>query len=138
MTREENIRAILECNFAGFKDDIIDIAVKRISEIEQRPTFIAKSDGTIEQIKKCEDCISRQDVLTPYKGLKDNDVISVWLIRKNIEQQPSVIPYEPKAAHWIVYPKDIYANLVCDNCLSRAPYDCKTNFCPTCGRRMVR
>ncbi len=37
MTREENIRAILECNFAGFKDDIIDIAVKRICELEQEP-----------------------------------------------------------------------------------------------------
>lgn len=36
MTIEENIRAILECNFAGFKEEIIDTAVKKIAEIESR------------------------------------------------------------------------------------------------------
>lgn len=34
MIREENIRAILECNFAGFKDEIIDNVVKRICELK--------------------------------------------------------------------------------------------------------
>lgn len=33
MDRETLIRAILECNFAGWDSDIIDIAVKRIMEI---------------------------------------------------------------------------------------------------------
>ena len=37
MTREENIRAILECNFSGFKDEIIDIAVKNIMSLSQEP-----------------------------------------------------------------------------------------------------
>ena len=32
MDRETLIRAILECNFAGYDSDIIDIAVKRIME----------------------------------------------------------------------------------------------------------
>lgn len=32
MDRETLIRAILECNFAGFNSDIIDVAVKRIME----------------------------------------------------------------------------------------------------------
>ena len=40
----------------------------------------------------CNDAISREEVLKPYKDLKDDDVISVWLIRKNIEQQKSVQP----------------------------------------------
>ena len=44
---------------------------------------------------------------------------------------------EPKTAHWIVHPKGIYAHLICDNCLSNAPYDCRTNYCPNCGFRMV-
>ena len=39
--------------------------------------------------------------------------------------------------HWIVHPKGIYAHLVCDRCLSNAPYDCETNYCPDCGARMV-
>ena len=30
MTREENIRAILKSNFAGFQDEIIEVAVKNI------------------------------------------------------------------------------------------------------------
>lgn len=32
MTYKENIRAILECNFNGFKDEIIDAACDRILE----------------------------------------------------------------------------------------------------------
>ena len=34
MTTEQNIKAILECFFSGYKDDIIDAAAKRILEIE--------------------------------------------------------------------------------------------------------
>ena len=37
---------------------------------------------------------------------------------------------------WIVHPKGIYAHLVCSKCLSNAPYDCKTNYCPNCGADM--
>jgi hypothetical protein len=41
-----------------------------------------------------------------------------------------------KTGHWIVHPKGIYAHLVCDKCLSNAPYDCHTDYCPNCGARM--
>lgn len=34
MTKEENIRAILECNFAGCKEENIDIAVKNIMALK--------------------------------------------------------------------------------------------------------
>ena len=43
---------------------------------------------------------------------------------------------KPKGGSWIVHPKNIYAHLVCNQCLSPAPYDCKTNFCPNCGADM--
>lgn len=43
---------------------------------------------------------------------------------------------EPKVGHWVVHPKGIYAHLVCDKCLSGAPYDCETNYCPNCGAKM--
>lgn len=33
LSTKENIRAILECNFAGFKDEYIEIALNRIMEI---------------------------------------------------------------------------------------------------------
>lgn len=37
MTYEENVRAILESNFAGFNSEIIDIAVKNICELRLPP-----------------------------------------------------------------------------------------------------
>ena len=43
---------------------------------------------------------------------------------------------EPNTGHWIVHPKGIYAHLICDKCLSNAPYDCRTNYCPNCGAKM--
>lgn len=33
MTTEQNIRAILECHFAGFKEEIIDDVTKRLCEM---------------------------------------------------------------------------------------------------------
>lgn len=42
MSYEENVRAILECNFAGFKDEIIDRAVKMIMELEPKQIVIRK------------------------------------------------------------------------------------------------
>ena len=29
--------------------------------VEQEPRFIAKSDGTVEQLKKCDDCIVKKE-----------------------------------------------------------------------------
>lgn len=43
---------------------------------------------------------------------------------------------EPKTGNWITHPKGIYAHLICDKCLSNAPYDCQTNYCPNCGAKM--
>jgi hypothetical protein len=37
MTKEQNVRAILECNFTGFKDELIDIAVKNIMALSDKP-----------------------------------------------------------------------------------------------------
>lgn len=39
---------------------------------------------------------------------------------------------------WKVHPKGVYAHLVCDKCLTNAPYDCRTNYCPNCGARMIK
>ena len=40
---------------------------------------------------------------------------------------------EQKKGHWIKHPNGIYAHLVCDKCLSSAPYNYRTNYCPNCG-----
>lgn len=76
------------------------------------------------------DAVSRKAAIDAcLKGLNRKEMVS------NIKALPPVTPAE-KAAHWIVHPKGIYAHLVCSNCLSSAPYDCKTNYCPNCGRKM--
>ena len=53
MDKETYVRAILECNFAGFKDEIIEIAVRRILEYEgdktesNKPRFFIHQDGKL-------------------------------------------------------------------------------------------
>lgn len=37
MTKEENIKAILNAHFVGFKDEIIDSATNTICELKQEP-----------------------------------------------------------------------------------------------------
>jgi len=66
--------------------------------------------------------------------VESNDELQKAINR--ICELPSVTPKQ-RTGHWIVHPKGIYAHLVCDKCLTRAPYDCKTNYCPTCGIKMV-
>ena len=55
-------------------------------------------------------------------------LVDVNIIREALVNQ--------KTGHWIAHPKGIYAHLVCDKCLSNAPYDCQTNYCPNCGAKM--
>lgn len=37
MSYEENVRAILQCCFSGYKDEIIETAVKAIMALKQEP-----------------------------------------------------------------------------------------------------
>ena len=99
-----------------------------------------------------DDLISRKAVLKPYKDLKDDDTISVWLIRKNIEQQSSINTQQPKfivksdgtieqiknhedrkKGHWIPYLKEGLI-VKCSECESR--FSLGYNFCPNCGADM--
>lgn len=85
-----------------------------------------------KHLDTCEDAISRQAVLEPYKYLKDDDVISVWLIKKNIEQQKSVIPIRSKG-HWI----DMERCQECSECGEiQYGYDSFRHFCANCGADM--
>ncbi len=114
--------------------------------------------GLLEQ-QPSDDAISRQAVLEPYRILDDSDTICIRVLRKNVEQLPSVTPqytddeiqkmqemeqaeiqkaYElgkPKTGHWIRV-TDNAGHLVweCDKCSWQQRYN--TNFCPDCGCRM--
>lgn len=56
MTHKENIRAILECNFAGFKDEIIDNACNRILEQEPKTGRWVKKENDICWWYVCSEC----------------------------------------------------------------------------------
>ena len=62
MTYRDNITAILECNFTGFKEEIIANACNRILELRPAPRCILKSDGTIEPIINCNDCVIKGEL----------------------------------------------------------------------------
>lgn len=85
MTYEEDVRAILETNFAGFKEQIIDIAAKKIMALEQQSRFLMHSDGSIEQIEQSnsnEDCKcdERKKGNCPFiqrgRGMTNEEIIS--------------------------------------------------------------
>ena len=95
--------------------------------------------GHIEALEQNGDCISRQRALEPYKTLDDNDTISVWMIRKNIEETPSV-SLQSKIGHWIEE-RDDYGEIMnwhCSNCYEDSGFitTCKWDYCPECGARM--
>ena len=110
MTYKENIKAILECYFTGFKEAIIESACNRI--LDQEP---------------CEDAISREAVLDineNHHGQMPNHINhQIW---QEIKDLPPVIP-QPKTRH-------------CEDCkyFRKLPYHidilgkciCHTGFCP--------
>lgn len=56
MTYRENVKAILETNFAGFKDEIIEVATDRVA--------------SLEQINRCKDCrYFENDTIAKVDGL---------------------------------------------------------------------
>ena len=115
MSKEANIRAILECNFTGFKDEIIDTAVELICDLECEPItspsqHLAKQAEDFEEIamneidkaRSCEDCISREEVKdklmelwTKYMPMELDMHLSFVL--EKISELPSVTP----KARWI-------------------------------------
>ena len=59
MTTKENIKAVLACNFSGFKDEIIESAANRIMElVDNAPTVKQQKVVTIphELIEKLVLC----------------------------------------------------------------------------------
>jgi hypothetical protein len=114
---------------AGNMGEIIE-NLKAISEIlEQQP---------------CEDCISRQVVLSYIvNDLKFGDEENGYDLERKIAQEeiynfikkmPPVTPKE-KTGKWI-YKQSIFGAVYCSEC----DFELKTNntkFCPNCGARMV-
>ena len=56
MTREQNIRAILETNFTGFKDEIIDVAVENIMSLSDEQGEWIEWKGRFQGVIICSNC----------------------------------------------------------------------------------
>ena len=77
-----------------------------------------------------------QIVIDIPEGLKKDFESEQWTALSCMEMKDALMngtPQRPKAK-WIIHPIDCH--LACSKCLTRAPYDCKTNFCPVCGAEM--
>lgn len=133
MTREEarkTIDDILAC-FGDKSDGAYELTQSDAKDMR-------KAIQTLS-VEPCEDCISRQSVLEPYKPLYDTDTICIRVLRKNIEQAPPVIPKQ-KIGHWIDDTSLGYHISICSNCDWIGHGDTcliyKPKYCPNCGAKM--
>lgn len=122
MTREEAITNLNMIRVA-FVDPVTKEQMKLINN-----TF----DTAIKALEQEPKTVSWMD-LTYYME-KTHTVLITREALDELKERAAV----RNTGHWIAHPNCIFAHLVCDQCLSRAPYDCKTNYCPNCGARMER
>ena len=111
-TNKENITAILEHYFTGFKEEIIDSACNRILEQDF-----------------CGDY--RQAVLNLFNKA-DNYNWEMSLLKRQIEDLPFDTPTR-RTGHWIPM-NEIYMPCICSEC--RKAELKKSKYCPDCGARM--
>lgn len=114
MTYKENVRAILECNFVGFKEEIIDAATQRICELDI-PKGITIPPELIEKATKA----------------------TVEVI-EHIDWGRAIEVYnERPTGEWILNDKPWLATEgKCSACKARAHLIFGVNYCPHCGAKM--
>lgn len=120
-------KRLLEINYENLGESDSDEFEKDFNEILD---LAAKA---LEQ-EPCENAISRlivQEEISKSIALKENS----HQMYKRIQAIPPVTPQQ-NVGKWMIHPNGVYAHLVCSKCLTNAPYDCKTNYCPNCGAKM--
>lgn len=129
MTREENIKAILEYNFAGFKRQIIDDAVKRICELKQGPQ---------------EECVSLKSMWNVIHACEAHNC-PPWIWREMLAELPTIqIESVPETAQWekvvTEYDKDGSPGVwhyECSKCRNMHSGFGEFRYCPNCGCKMT-
>lgn len=103
-----------------------------------------KAEKALEQ-ETYNDAISRKEVLNQIFYSTDNsgDVVLGSVLRRRIENLPSVRPQEPKTGHWEWVQYDAnpeIGNFHCSECrYIPASFNMsaqKLNYCPNCGAKM--
>ncbi len=120
MNRETYIRAVLECNFAGFKEEIIETAVQKIMERADEDESIKHGRwkhhqyGNTAGYYECDNCgkiNSYESSYCPKCGAKMD---------------------APNNARWIKQPNGEYKCSVCGDTTLAPLYECGT-----CGAQMM-
>ena len=145
MTREEAMETLMIVDENASCDNCLYYAQMEDCPDDEDCVIRQALYMAIEALKQepNEDCISREQALDPYKILEVTDTLSVYTIRQNLAELPSVTPTRP-TGHWIA--QDIHnchTNFRCSECdyvhdfmhLYGEPTADYT-FCPNCGAEM--
>ena len=95
----------------------------------------------LNELKPCEDAVSRQAVLKELKGCLTGGETEYKYVKIHIDSIPSVRPQEPKTGRWMwqldstsrSFPHEKI--LRCSQCNDWQTYG-ETRFCPNCGAEM--
>lgn len=148
LSTKENIRAILECNFAGFKDEYIEIALDRIMEIiDDAPEFKITEEQAIDKlhetgwlIKHDKEMTERpQKVVTIPHELIEKLVLCVVDTVENIDWDKAIETYKERPhGKWIFSIPNIneIGTWKCSNCNNAPVVPELSNYCPNCGADM--
>lgn len=116
------------------KESMIKVLRYKADHIKTRikPEFFNELADVLQK-DPCEDAISRADAVRVASGYCHPANVA-----KELAKLPPVTP-KPETAHWIKVPDE--ETFFCSECNARL-YDEQTylplNFCPNCGRKMVK
>jgi frataxin-like iron-binding protein CyaY len=125
MTYKENVTAILECNFAGFKQEIIDTAVDCIMALSAEPCRTAD-----DYENEIADLHNRLDIAEYDKERYKEEITTLETKNKG-----EWIESKERSKHWYC---SVCGGIHTDPETGkwRETFDYRYPFCPNCGARM--
>lgn len=124
------------------------------ADIISADEFVIPKTESAEKQEPCEDCISRQAVLSMQYRIDDSATLSMRDVVNvdDIEDLPPVTP-QPKIGWWITEKVDGGYKVYCSKCKGSAVFEYvhdgdiyssyghgvvkKTKYCPDCGTKMI-
>ena len=128
MTYEENVRAILESNFAGFKEEVIDTACRNICGLRTYGEWISCEDQLPEEDDTTQVLVSVNEmyVFYPIILLPSRSVKTEYKLGHIDAWMPLPKKYEKEEI------KMVYSNKL--DYIGFSDHDCESHYkCPFCG-----